>query len=488
MLFLIYSTMKHSLAASGNGGQQPHPPLGWAPDGSAFVVYDPVRTCIEIVPFRGLGNETTDPLHRESIPVKFQSLTRKLYRWGFRQFQYRTNCSEQCRIPNKLGQRCPMLDRIDHVVSPFSETEALPLRPSTCETRTAFRHPLFLRDQAMLIYGIKKKSSRPVVHSTSSVSATAHKAKTSPSRTASEKASKRSRAETNERNSEKAPARSFSEKRQVSSVEVEDTANTTATMHDPNLRGTESHLDGALLRKPFASEPAADGSSRSPGMDSSQRTAAGRGIDIVGTHAASAHSASGGATLRTRSGSLGELHLSESSAFARSRKPVGEETAGDVNGIMTQIWRNQLRYRELIQMEESRRLQYRLALHRRTQSALSAPMSLTSGLTAGYNVQFPLGASIATPHAYGASSFFPLTSTSSLAALSSLQLQQSPQQAMANLANPLQSPLGLSLAPAPPILLVAPPASSLQLPIADSGLLSSRPQSDNPNQPTRPPS
>jgi hypothetical protein len=118
-----------------------------------------------MAPFCVLGNKPPVAGGRSTkeCAINFHSLTRKLYRWGFRQFQYRIGCGKECSVPDAQGLRCRFLGQSNH-----DETEpAAPgseLGPSsTCEKRIAFRHPLFHRDFPDRIDGIKNKPNRPLV-------------------------------------------------------------------------------------------------------------------------------------------------------------------------------------------------------------------------------------------------------------------------------------------------------------------------------------
>jgi HSF-type DNA-binding len=151
MLVLKYVTTKYE--------SLPSPPLSWLEDGSGFVVYDSHRACEEMAPFCVLGNKppaASVAKGRESS-VNFHSFTRKLYRWGFRQFQHRVGCSKACSTLDDQGLQCRFLEAEDG--TPTTDSEA----SSTCEKRIAFRHPLFHRDHPELAEGIKNKPNRPLV-------------------------------------------------------------------------------------------------------------------------------------------------------------------------------------------------------------------------------------------------------------------------------------------------------------------------------------
>jgi HSF-type DNA-binding len=151
MLVLKHVTKKYESLSS--------PPLSWLEDGSGFVVYDSHRACEEMAPFCVLGNKppaASVAKGRESS-VNFHSFTRKLYRWGFRQFQHRVGCGKACSTLDEQGLRCRFLEAEDGAPSTDSEAS------STCDKRIAFRHPLFHRDHPELAEGIKNKPNRPLV-------------------------------------------------------------------------------------------------------------------------------------------------------------------------------------------------------------------------------------------------------------------------------------------------------------------------------------
>jgi hypothetical protein len=116
-----------------------------------------------MAPFCVLGNKPPVAGGRstQEYAINFHSLTRKLYRWGFRQFQYRIGCGKECSVPDAQGLRCRFLGQNNHDDPAAPSTELGP--SSTCEKRIAFRHPLFHRDFPDRIDGIKNKPNRPLV-------------------------------------------------------------------------------------------------------------------------------------------------------------------------------------------------------------------------------------------------------------------------------------------------------------------------------------
>jgi HSF-type DNA-binding len=149
----------------------PSPPLTWLADGSGFVVNDSNRACEEMAPFCILGNKplVTSLAKGPESAVNFHSFTRKLHRWGFRQFQHRIGCSGACFALNDQGHRCRFLEI--QVGAPGSDLAASP----TCKRRIAFRHALFHRDHPELAIGIKEKPHQPIVKAAMSPQAAATK-------------------------------------------------------------------------------------------------------------------------------------------------------------------------------------------------------------------------------------------------------------------------------------------------------------------------
>jgi HSF-type DNA-binding len=163
LLALMYVTKKYE--------SHPSPPLTWLADGSGFVVNDSNRACEEMAPFCILGNKplVTSLAKGPESAVNFHSFTRKLHRWGFRQFQHRIGCSGACFALNDQGHRCRFLEI--QVGAPGSDLAASP----TCKRRIAFRHALFHRDHPELAIGIKEKPHQPIVKAAMSPQAAATK-------------------------------------------------------------------------------------------------------------------------------------------------------------------------------------------------------------------------------------------------------------------------------------------------------------------------
>jgi HSF-type DNA-binding len=111
-LLLLHAAAKYE----SNNNIRIKPPISWVPDGSAFVVYDWNRTCEEIFPLLALSGKS------KADSSNFNSFVRKLYRYGFRQFQYQ-------------GDESDLL----------SSSAAFPRQ------RIGFRHPFFHRDHPSLL-------------------------------------------------------------------------------------------------------------------------------------------------------------------------------------------------------------------------------------------------------------------------------------------------------------------------------------------------
>jgi HSF-type DNA-binding len=162
MLMLMYAARKYRTTESNPSGAmdgtglQDAPevsPVSWVPDGSAFMIIDWSRTCEELLPLFGLGGAPGTPSPTSvDMPkqVKLQSFIRRMYRWGFRQFQFRaaeTNSSakgsEVSTNKNQLSSR--------------SDAGLPPLDHQQC---VAFRHSQFRRDQIGLLREMRINQSK----------------------------------------------------------------------------------------------------------------------------------------------------------------------------------------------------------------------------------------------------------------------------------------------------------------------------------------
>jgi hypothetical protein len=87
MQMLMYATMRY-----GHGTCPEKSPIAWVPDGSAFVINDWTRSCDQIV------SHSSFNLRSNGTGPKLKSFVRKLYRYGFRQFQYQPTKALRQRI------------------------------------------------------------------------------------------------------------------------------------------------------------------------------------------------------------------------------------------------------------------------------------------------------------------------------------------------------------------------------------------------------
>jgi HSF-type DNA-binding len=164
MLMLMYATKKYGMveripsdATVIRDGTLPSP-ISWLPDGTAFMISDWNRARKELLPLFGLDGAPRAPSSTVAaeaqsatdasvdIPkqAKLQTFIRRMYRWGFRQFQYRDE-----KGPGAVASQHQSNNLSELTISLVNDPHFI-----------AFRHPQFRRDQVRLLRDMRIQPSK----------------------------------------------------------------------------------------------------------------------------------------------------------------------------------------------------------------------------------------------------------------------------------------------------------------------------------------